>query len=277
MTTAEVIYMEAVVVRFRGSWHWKRSSHSLWLLKCRRWRAEQEVVPSIPPFEDWMGGAIRSDEADVPSSVDLDTLLLVMKPSQRAIQYTKMKAFGNHFKVDDEASSRVQTYDSGVACVFDVPNEDARDVSVNFVGVLKDVLKLHYGPLCNPVIFLRCEWIKRHDNRGNPTYIRDEAGFLVVNFRHTLPSMSEPFIFPAQAIQVFFSDDPQKPGWKVVLQKEPRARREVADTSDVFITTRVETTALTAPTHVPPPAAVPSLDGAVTLSAEEHLLASANY
>jgi hypothetical protein len=41
--------------------------------------------------------------------------------------------------------------------------------------------------------------------------------------------------------------------------------------------TRVETTALTAPVHVPPPAAVPSLDGAVTLSAEEHLLASANY
>jgi hypothetical protein len=63
----------------------------------------------------------------------------------------------------------------------------------------------------------------------------------------------------------------------VVLQKELQARRDVADTSDVFITTRVETTALTAPVHVPPPAAVPSLDGAVILSVEEHLLASASY
>jgi hypothetical protein len=91
----------------------------------------------------------------------------------------------------------MQMYDSRVASIFDVPTKDARNVLVNFVGMLKDVLKLNYGPLRNPVILLRCEWIKRHDNRGNPTYIRNEARFLVVNFRHKLPSMSEPFIFPA--------------------------------------------------------------------------------
>jgi hypothetical protein len=77
--------------------------------------------------------------------------------------------------------------------------------------------------------------------------------------------MCEPFIFPAQATQVFFSDDPGKAGWKVVL------------TSDVFITTTVETTALTAPRHVPLLPTVPTLNGAMTLSIEEHLLASANF
>jgi hypothetical protein len=76
----------------------------------------------------------------------------------------------------------MQTYDSGIASIFDVPTEDARDVSVNYVGVLKDILKLDYRLLRNPVILLRCEWIKRVDNRGNPTYIRDEVGFLLVNF-----------------------------------------------------------------------------------------------
>jgi hypothetical protein len=89
--------------------------------------------------------------------------------------------------------------------------------------------------------------------------------------------MCEPFIFPAQATQVFFSDDPGKAGWKVVLQKELRARHKVADTSNVFITTTVETTTLTAPRHVPPPPTIPSLNGAMTLSTEEHLLVSANY
>jgi hypothetical protein len=89
--------------------------------------------------------------------------------------------------------------------------------------------------------------------------------------------MCEPFIFPAQATQVFFSDDPRKVGWKVVLRKEPRARRKVVDTSDVFITTTVETTALTAPRHVPLLPTVPTLNGAMTLSIEEHLLASANF
>jgi hypothetical protein len=74
-------------------------------------------------------------------------LLLCTRPSQKATRYTKMKAYGNHFKVQDESSSRMQTYDSGVASIFDVPTEDARDVSVNYVGVLKDILKLDYGLL----------------------------------------------------------------------------------------------------------------------------------
>jgi hypothetical protein len=208
--------------------------------------------------------------ADVPNAVDVDSLLLCTKPSQKAMRYTKMKAFGNHFRVEDEATSRI-------ASVFVVPTEDARDVSVNYVGVLKDILKVDYGPMRQPVILLRYEWIKREDNRGNPMYIRDDAGFLVVNFRHKLRNMSDPFIFPSQGTQVFFSDDPEKAGWKVVLHKEPRARREVVDTSDVFITTSVETSGLTAPVHIPEPPSVASLDGAVTLSVEEHLLASARY
>jgi hypothetical protein len=235
------------------------------------------VDPTTPNFEDWVGTAVRNHADEAPTAVDVDTLLLCTRPSQKATRYTKMKAYGNHFRVHDESSSRMQTYDSGVASIFDVPTEDARDVSVNYVEVLKDILKLDYGPLRNPVILLRCEWIKREDNRGNPTYIRDEAGFLLVNFWHRLPNMSEPFIFPSQAIQVFFSDDSSKAGWKVVLQNKPRARWEVASTLDVFITTTVETSGLTAPTDVSPPPTVPSLDGATTLSVEEHLLASAAY
>jgi hypothetical protein len=244
---------------------------------CRKWRAAQDEDSRTPAFEQWVSGALRMFAADAPNAVDVDSLLLCTKPSQKAMRYTKMKAFGNHFRVEDEATSRMQTYDSGIASVFVVSTEDARDVSVNYVGVLKDVLKLDYGPMREPVILLRCEWIKREDNRGNPTYVRDDAGSLVVNFRHKLRNMSDPFIFPSQGTQVFFSDDPEKAGWKVVLHKEPRARREVVDTSDVFITTSVETSGLTAPVHIPEPPSVASLDGAVTLSVEEHLLASARY
>jgi len=81
--------------------------------------------------------------------------------------------------------------------------------------------------------------------------------------------MSEPFIFSSQATQVFFSDVPQKPGWKVVLQKETQAKREVVDTSNVFITT----TGPTAPTTVPPHPQGPSLIGAIKLSVEDNFLA----
>jgi hypothetical protein len=51
----------------------------------------------------------------------------------------------------------MQTYDCGVASVFQVPTADARDVSVNFVGIVKDILKLDYGPLSSPIVLLRCQ------------------------------------------------------------------------------------------------------------------------
>ena len=171
----------------------------------------------------------------------------------------------------------MQTYDNGIASVFVVPIEDAWNVLVNYVGVVKDILKLDYGPMCQPVILPCYKWIKWDDNCGNPTYIRDDIGFLMVNFRHKLQNMSDPFIFPSQATQVFFSDDLEKAGWKVVLCKEPRAMQEVVDTSDVFITTSVETRGLATPAHVPEPPSIASLDGAITLSVEEYLLASARY
>jgi hypothetical protein len=147
----------------------------------------------------------------------------------------------------------MQTFGSGVAFVFQVPTPDASDVSVHYVGVLKDILKLNYRLMRTPIMLFRCEWMKRQDNRGNPTYVWDKEGFLVVNFRHKLPKTSDPFIFPSQATQVFFSDEVRKPGWKVVLKKEERSRREAIDTSDVFVTTMVESAGLIAPETGPNP------------------------
>ena len=214
---------------------------------------------------------------DATNPEELDRLLLSTKPSQRAMRYSRMKCFGSNFRVDDEEGDRFQTYNSGVASVFEVPSTDARDVLVNYVGVLKDILKLDYGPLHTPIILFRCQWVKTTDNRGNRTYVRDDAGFLIVNFRHKLPRMAEPFIFASQATQVFFSDVPSKPGWKAVLQKETRAKREVLDSSDVFISTIVEANGLRAPEVVPTPPQIPSLIGAIDLSPEENLLAQAGY
>ena len=119
--------------------------------------------------------------------------------------------------------------------------------------------------------------MKTSDNRDRPTYVRDDTGFLIVNFRQKLPRTSNPFIFSSQATQVFFFDIPSKPGWKVVLQNQARARREVLDTSDVFITTTVETPSLTTPGAIARPPAIPSLIGVVELSAEDNLLAHAQY
>jgi hypothetical protein len=149
--------------------------------------------------------------------------------------------------VEDSKNGLLQTYDSGIALVFDVPTHDATNVFVNYVGVFKDILKLNYRPIHTLIIIFRCEWMKRKDNRRNPTYLRDDVRFLMVNFRHKLPLVVEPFIFPSQVTQVFFSDDLRKLGWKVVFQKEVHFRKEVVNIKDVIITTTVEIDGLNAP------------------------------
>jgi hypothetical protein len=122
------------------------------------------------------------------------------------------------------------------------------------------------------VIILRCEWMKRQDNQGNPTYTKDDVGFLIVNFHHKLPQMEESFIFSSQVIQVFFPDVE-----KLYCKKETRSRREVVDTSDVFITTTIEANGLIPPEDVSTPLLIAFLDGAIELLAKEHLLATAKF
>jgi hypothetical protein len=46
----------------------------------------------------------------------------------------------------------MQTYDISIASIFNVPIEDTRDLSVNYIEVVKDILKLNYGAVRNPVV-----------------------------------------------------------------------------------------------------------------------------
>ena len=119
--------------------------------------------------------------------------------------------------------------------------------------------------------------MKPHDNFGNATYTRDESGFLVMNFRHKLPHLADPFIFSSQATQVFFSEIEEKPGWKVVLCKEARAKREVLESTDPFISTTVESAGLSNLEQLPLSTRTMNLMGAIELSAEDNLLAHEAY
>jgi hypothetical protein len=68
-----------------------------------------------------------------------------------------------------------------------------------------------------------------------------------------------------------------KPRWKVVLRKEARLRREVLDTSDVFITTTMESIGLISSDEVPSSPEKSSLIEAAELSEANNLLAIAKF
>jgi hypothetical protein len=66
----------------------------------------------------WVREAIQTHQVDRTLHVDDDLLLLLVPPSFIALSYKKMKAYGNHFRIDDEQNNLLVTYDFGVASIF---------------------------------------------------------------------------------------------------------------------------------------------------------------
>jgi hypothetical protein len=84
-----------------------------------------------------------------------------------------MKAYGNHFQVNDCNMKGMVSFDCGVASMFGQRQAHIGDehASIQYVGVLKDILRLDYGPISTPIILIRCAWVRNEsDVRGNPTY-----------------------------------------------------------------------------------------------------------
>jgi hypothetical protein len=101
------------------------------------------------------------------------------------------------------------------------------------VGVLKDIILLDYGPISQPVVLFKCDWVTHGSDRwGNLTYKRDEDGFLLANFRHLKANIDEPYVFPAQVQQVFYAHEPSTLWWKIVLHKEPRSKWVVVENNE---------------------------------------------
>lgn len=71
----------------------------------------------ISTFNDWIQGTINRHMEEHPNTkeVNVNTYLLCKKPSQRDIRYKKMRAFGNHFRIEDATLPLEKTYDSGEA------------------------------------------------------------------------------------------------------------------------------------------------------------------
>ena len=76
---------------------------------------------------------------------------------------------------------------------------------------------------------------------------------------------------------MFFLDAIEKPGWKVVLRKEARVRREFVDKANAFISRTVESADMIAPRTLPNPPNVVNLVKATELSEEDNLLAQNHY
>jgi hypothetical protein len=150
-------------------------------------------------------------------------------PSLQAQRFKSMYAYGYHFRVKSAEEAITKTCDSGVAAFFRRPcrsgRRDGNSVAANleYIGQILEIVELNYGRHCT--VLLVCDWVKANYRWRNATVKKDEWGFTVANFNAMVEYGYESFAFPVHYDQVFFSDEEDQPGWKVVLRTEVRGRR----------------------------------------------------
>ena len=77
---------------------------------------------------------VHSEMKDMLDPDDHHTLLILNSPSLTCKRYSSMKAYGNHWRVEDESNISYELYDSGVAC-FEANNHSAGS-GEDYVGIL---------------------------------------------------------------------------------------------------------------------------------------------
>jgi hypothetical protein len=85
----------------------------------------------------------------------------------------------------------------------------------------------------------------------------------MANFWHMLVNGNEPFVFPSQVQQVFYSDDFFTPWWKVTLHKEPWSKCVFLNTYGEYINTNEYGSVLGAQGAMPNAPTTPSNVGVI--------------
>jgi hypothetical protein len=72
-------------------------------------------------------------------------------------------------------------YDFGLAFIFQQSkgSEDIVLGVIQYVGILKQNLKLDYGPIFSPILLFCCSWVENGiDNKSKCTYKQVDVSFL---------------------------------------------------------------------------------------------------
>ncbi len=105
---------------------------------------------------------------------DSDMEALSCPPRTTALWYMKVKAYGNHFRVNECNTKGMVTFDYGLlTSIFGQQQAHMGDgdTMVEYVGFIKDIFKMDYRPISTPIILMQCAWVKtRNDVWGNPTH-----------------------------------------------------------------------------------------------------------
>ena len=158
------------------------------------------LLHDLPDFVDWLAQyTARLVHAQGTSNVDIELQRLSSLPSRHAESYQQMWAYGNHYRVVNEAVEHgFITQDYGIASIFGA--EEGQSAGVSMVGVLKEIIVVRYSAQ-RRVVF-RGSWIRNEGGPRSSTKI-DQYGFTMVRFNDRIARDREPYVLPATVRQVF--------------------------------------------------------------------------
>jgi hypothetical protein len=197
----------------------------------RRGRSRMVYPPALAAvgnFPNWLQVKVREEMA-AGIELPLEVTTFAFPPSPQILSFRSCKAYGNHFRVvvGDEDTGHT-TFDSGIALIAEqgsrtsTADTNVKEAVLSYVGVLREIIRMLYDH--TPVILFRGSWVPPQEN-GNAAIKRDKYGFWLANFNRRQRATEQPYAFPHQVRQVFFSEDAIDAGWKVVLQKDSRSSR----------------------------------------------------
>ena len=73
----------------------------------RTWKAQVALNSNALPLEERIKEEVSHRPLNTSSTEEMDLRLLSRKPSQWATRYLRMKAYRNHFKVDDPTTANL--------------------------------------------------------------------------------------------------------------------------------------------------------------------------
>ena len=165
-----------------------------------------ELATDVPPFSAWLQGYVKH-AIDTAVDIDEDLVSIAQPPLSLALRFSRMWAYGNHYRTDNEQHcKRHSTYDSAICTIFTETAEGGEggsgqaEATIQYVGILKEILMVTFGAL--KVTLMRASWIPMHSGNETPNRIRDQYGFFLVNQERRLPAMEAPYVFPSQVSQV---------------------------------------------------------------------------
>ena len=185
-------------------------------------------MEEIAPFAKWLEEDVQKameEGEEIPNDVQDSSKL----PSLQAKKFKSMFAYGYHYRVKSAEQRSTSTCDSGMAAIFHQPCRSGRrdqnvvNEDLEYIGQIQEIVELNYGK--HYTVLLICDWVKANYRGRHATVKKDEWGFTMANFGALVPFGYESLAFPIHCHQVFFSDEEDEPGWKVVLRTEVRGRR----------------------------------------------------